>query len=434
MSITQHINIRQAELIERMARFIDVDGKVSFLFKGVYTKHNSEWSLLSGCVKLNTSLVNGDNQECFQEYPEYLFVCRIMDFVPADMLQRLHGEEDIFVPEIEKSKAQNEDINWSESLVPSHISGSKFPIRRYSARLSNNVQCFESKLVAFNLEFHPSAIEYVKKFIGLKHFNGSSDRGELRIDIPDLRGYLDINDKGVRYKSCSKVAMSVVGSIDGEPVNLLPDQDVYLFEKDQPSDIELWLVTDSNEIVDYCSSSEWEYQYGTQTSKRDQSQLLKIIAAGESEHCEFKKYIDLVTKKNSKAYDIEKTVCALSNHQGGRLFIGVDDETCIVGINEGCNRDYKNESEEKNIELYRKSVEKRLQESLKKNQCFKTYLLEQQGLVVLVVEVQKTSGLNYILPKNETFIRRGASSPKMTLSEVQLYPIERDALGRDILF
>ena len=126
-------------------------------------------------------------------------------------------------------------------------------------------------------------------------------------------------------------------------------------------------------------------------------------------------------------------MCALSNHQGGKLFIGVDDETRIIGINEGCQKYYQGESDTENAEAYQKAVVKRLQESLNKNQCFDAYLIEHNKLFVLVVDVHKANGLNYLLATKEAYIRRGASSPKMTPTEMQAFPVARDVLGRELL-
>ncbi len=111
------------------------------------------------------------------------------------------------------------------------------------------------------------------------------------------------------------------------------------------------------------------------------------------------------------------------------MFIGVDDDTNITGINEGCQRDYNCDPGE-GVRLYQNAVKKRLQESLVKNQCFDVYLIDDDEKYVLVVEVHKANGINYLLKKNEAYIRRGASSPRMTPAEIQAFPKETDVLGR----
>lgn len=65
--------------------------------------------------------------------------------------------------------------------------------------------------------------------------------------------------------------------------------------------------------------------------------------------------------------------------------------------------------------------------------CFDAYLIEHNKLFVLVVDVHKANGLNYLLATKEAYIRRGASSPKMTPTEMQAFPVARDVFGRELL-
>ncbi|MGY8873058.1 MAG: AlbA family DNA-binding domain-containing protein [Pseudomonadales bacterium] len=408
---------------------------MSGVFRCVYTKHNNEWSMLLGVLTLGDSVFDNNCQECWHKYPNYQFVCKpIQNETLTEVMQSLNNDGCFSISNMPKVGSKEDNLNWTESLIPSHASGGLFPVRRFSACICSNVHCHDSKLVAHNMPFHPSAFGYVREFLNLDRFHGSSDgrKGELCIDTPDQRGYIALSSEDVRYRSNSTDTISVVGSIDGEPVNLNSPQDACSFDPAKASDVELWLVTDSDEVVDYCSSSEWKYRYGAQTSSNDQKKLLQIIAAGESEHCEFKQYIDLVAKKNAKAWDLDKTVCALSNHHGGKLFIGVGDDTGILGINDGCQRDYECDPLE-STKLYQKAVTKRLQESLNKNQCFNTYLIEHKELFILVVDVYKANGLNYLLSKNEVYIRRGASSAQMRPSEIQTFPAEQDVFGRELI-
>lgn len=433
MSLVKTNNLRKPELVKRISSFTNIEESISVILRCVLVKNNSDWSLLMGNILLNT---RGDEvQECYYKYPNYHFICKSLNsIIFSKFLFGFDSENSLSILDFPDLRYESADLNWTESLIPSHASNDQFPIRRFSARVCSDVHCHENKLVAHGMAFHPSAFEYVREFLELDRFYGSSDgrKGELCIDISDQRGYLALSNEEIRYHRKSTDTLSVVGAIDGDPVNLSSSQDKYAFEQEKVSDVELWLVTDSDEIVDYCSSSEREYRYGAQTNNIEPTKLLQIITAGESEHCEFKQYIDLVSKKNNKAWDLDKAVCAFSNHQGGKLFIGVDDDTRIIGINDGCQQHYQCSPNE-GAQRYEKIVTKRLQESLSKNQCFNTYLIEHNELFILVVDVHKANGLNYLLAKQEAYIRRGASSPKMTPSEIQVFPVERDALGRNLL-
>jgi len=435
MSLNQIYNIREPELFKRIANFTNIEVATSGVYRGVYTKNNNKWSMLFGVLALGGSTKSNEHQACCYKYPEYQFICQpVKGITLGELIKSLERGAGLPVPSVPALEHGERTLNWTESLIPSHLSNHQFPIRRFSARLSSDVECRECKLVAHGMTFHASAFEYVKEFLGLDRFHGSSDgkRGELCIDIADQRGHLVLSNEEVRYYCKATDTLAVVGEIDGDPVNLSSSQDRYIFEQEKVSDVELWLVTDSDEIVDYRSSSEREYRYGSQTNNSGLIKLLQIITAGESEYCEFKQYIDLVSKKNNKAWELDKTVCAFSNHQGGKLFVGVDDDTRIVGINEGCQQHYQCAPNE-GAECYQKAVIKRLQESLNKNQCFSTYLIEHDGLFILVIDVHKANGLNYLLTKKEAYIRRGASSAQLTPSEIQAFPVDRDVLGLKLI-
>lgn len=57
-------------------------------------------------------------------------------------------------------------------------------------------------------------------------------------------------------------------------------------------------------------------------------ELLKLISNGESVTVEFKKSRTEVTK------DVYETVCAFSNRNGGHIFLGINDDGEILGIEE----------------------------------------------------------------------------------------------------
>lgn len=433
MSLTTIRNLRHEALLDRIAQLGDINAESAGVFRYVLVKdHNHIWQLLMGVLSLTPSQTARDEQVQCHRYPNFQFVSTPVDKISlSDLLHGLDSHGSLAVLGFSEQPLQVENVNWNESLIPSHASSGEFPERCFSGRLFENVSCQDSKLVAHGMPFHASAFEYVRDFLGLEQFHGSSDarKGELMITLTDRRGRIELFDHGVQFRTETADRLWVVGAVDGEPVNLSDPHNIYAFELEKASGVELWLVTDSDEIIDYCSTSEWEYGFGVTKGRHDQKLLFDIIERGESEHCEFKPYISLVAK-DKKAWEIERTVCAFSNHQGGRLFIGVDDETRIIGINQECRRDYGCDSKEA-AKQYEKNLTKRLRESLAKNQCFDTYLIEKNSLIVLVVEVHKADELNYLHQNDVAYARRGASSRRMTLAEVKLFRARVDPLGRE---
>lgn len=429
MSLTRFLNISDQELIERMGQFVDVNSALPLVFKAVLTKNNDSWSLFMGELTLFEDNIGESHRACCYRYPNFQFICSdLVDLTLAEVLEGLNNDACLPIPNLPTLSPVESNINWTESLIPSHASKGTFPVRSFSGRVCDKAYCDDTKLIAHGMPFRLSAFEYVKEFLGLERFHGSSDgrKGELSIKIPDRRGRLVLADRKIQFEHSHNNVLSVVGAIDGAPVLLASPNDSCEHAFEEAIDTELWLVTKNDEVIDYRSSTEWQYRYETKADNTNHDKLLELIADGESEHCEFKAYIDLTAKKNDKAWEIDKTVCAFSNHQGGKLFIGVDDDTQVVGIDEGCRRHYGCEPREA-ADLYLKAVTKRLQESLTKNQCFKAYLVSLYDQLVVVVDVNKANGLNELNQKKVAYIRRGASSRLMTPTEIQTFLSRKDA-------
>ena len=66
------------------------------------------------------------------------------------------------------------------------------------------------------------------------------------------------------------------------------------------------------------------------------------------------------------------------------------------------------------------------------DQCFDRPLTEHNKCSVLVVDIPKASGVKYMLSTNDTYIRSETFPLKMAPSEMQIFPVERGALTRDL--
>lgn len=427
MAITKIFNLKGSDVGQRIGRCYPMDSPVEGVFRGVYVKTNDKWLLLLGVISIGGKLGRDGYKQCHYRYDQYEFICKsIRKIEMASLVSEIEKNSKLPVHGLPELAVRDSSLSWTEALVPSHMAEAGFPVKRYSTRLCSDVHCDDRKLIAYDMPYFSSAFSLVKEFLGLEVFHGNSDgrKGELLIDIPDRRGRLVVSDKGVCFHSNSPGDLVVRGEIDGSQVFLDSPEIWYDRYHDESQDIDLWLVDKEGEIVDYRSSSEWEYPYGARLSGSDTRNYLDFISAGESEHCEFKVYIDLI-ELGQKAGELEKTVCAFSNHEGGNLFIGVDDEIRILGVNEKCRQAYKCDVGEA-VRMYQRDVEKRLRESLAKNQCFDVSIIEHGGCYILVVSVRKSSGLNYILSSKDSYIRRGASCTKMTPLEIQLFPKEEN--------
>ncbi len=250
------------------------------------------------------------------------------------------------------------------------------------------------------------------------------DRGEFTIDIPDPRGAISLHGGRLSIVNAF-VPLRLTGQIDGKPFDLRNGDETEIDDKNIRS-VELWLLAKGSDLVDYLSTTHWPYKYEVTPQEAAQEQkLFELIRCGESELCEFKPYIDLT---NQKALEIEKTVCAFSNQNGGTLFIGVNDEGEIVGLAKELSRHGRKKGQNQRQDLnalitgYEKEVRARLRESLKDNQCCASRVATVSGTQLIVVEVQRSADVNCLVRSEIAqiaFIRRGATNAKMSPAEIQ---------------
>ena len=211
--------------------------------------------------------------------------------------------------------------------------------------------------------------------------------------------------------------LRLVGEIGEASIDLRNNDTLEINENDIRN-VELWLLTQGSELVDYISTTQWPYKYEPTSNEARQEEVLRnLIDQGESEQCEFKPYIDLGSKK---AVEIEKTVCAFSNQRGGTLFVGIDDEGSVIGLEQSVTK--RGDDIRKAIEVYEKDIRARLREALKDNQCYTTRVATISGMQLIVIDVQRSAEVNYFVRSDlakVAFIRHGATSARMSPSEIQ---------------
>ena len=245
-------------------------------------------------------------------------------------------------------------------------------------------------------------------------YYGNSDgrNGEISIEVPDLRGTINIHNNEISIKGTEN-NLCLVGQTPDEKKVILKNGEKINFDERDLNEVELWLLTGENEILDFHSKYESHYMLKSLEEETQRSEmLLKIIERGEAQDSEFKVYIDLSDTKNSKSEEIEKTVCALSNANGGYLFIGVTDDGLIDGIDKKVCEQYQDEVHT-SMNAYMLDVSKRIREALKYTDCFDISEVKIGKNHVVVITVQRTQEVNYYVNNRVAYIRRGASSFKM---------------------
>jgi hypothetical protein len=416
MSTTQR-PVLPENLVEAVTTLGSYDTPLDGCIRVVFTRQPlGPWTYYIGqCV-----LAGGVGPDTTEVYRNFAFVSksihqgtikRLLDALAGAGIEMPQGLPPIRLPKTPP--------NWNEEIIPSHVTLARMAFRRFTASIESNAFFPDSQLLDYTLPYRPSAAAYVKEFLGFKAFHDTSDarRGELAIELPDRRGAIRFSG-GLICITNPTTPLRLVGTLNGKvPVDVRNDGYVD-YDECSAQHIELWLVTEESEIVDFISSTHWPHKYETATPESQREErLLQLIRRGEGEACEFKPYVDL---NGSKAVELEKTVCALSNQRGGTLFIGVNDEGDIVGLARDIAK--RGDEFEKALVKYEKDVRIRLRESLKDNRCFDLDVVNVSGTPLIVVEVQQARDVNYLV-KSElaqtAYTRHGATSVKMSPPEIK---------------
>jgi hypothetical protein len=415
MTITQRYFFKPDDLQRALLALDMFETPVDGYIRAVYTRQRDvPWKYCIGVCVLGQ--VAGDDLR--EVYTTFAFISQTLRGVTVrNLLESLTGDTGIRVaPDLPPLHLTASPSNWREEIVPSHATASSLPARRFKISLEANAVFANDQLIDFSLPYRPSADRYVKEFLRMKPQDSiDGQRGEFTIEVPERRGAIRMSDGRLSIHHPA-VPLRLLGEIDGRPVDLKSD-DVLEIDHENVRHVELWLLTQNSEIVDYVSATHWPYKYSITPKEAEQEQmLLELIRHGESETCEFKPYIDL---DHEKAPELEKTVCAFANQRGGTLFIGITDEGDIVGLARDLTK--RPDDLDRAIAEYEKDVCKRLRETLKDNQCFKSRIATVAGTRLIVVEVEPSSEVNFIV-KSElaqmAYIRHGATSTRMSPPEI----------------
>lgn len=377
----------------------------------VYTICNNEWKFLVGRCAPDQPCYN----DLHQIYQDHVFISKVVAGLRyADLMDRLHADGVIIDPGLPPIKVI-QGAKWTHNIIPSSHSQVEAPVQRFWIGCESQSMFWSGKLIKHGLPFHRSSTKYIKEFLGLEDFHGNQDsrKGAIILDVPEARGRILLKDNKLSIDS-HVVDLCIVGQVASGPAITLLGSEAYSVAPQDLNEAEFWLISKDDQIIDFISSSEMPPK-NVQPTEVDYEAL---IVRGECDGCELKPYISL---RHSKAEELLKATCALSNSRGGYVFIGVSDDIQILGIPDSeLQRDYKTDPDAA-LGKYQLEIRGLLREGLRDNQCFTTDVLAIAGRRILMIKVAPSEGLNYLRAKQDAYVRRGASSARMTPEEIRVH-------------
>jgi Putative DNA-binding domain len=186
--------------------------------------------------------------------------------------------------------------------------------------------------------------------------------------------------------------------------------------------VELFLIDEESRIYDlFKESKTWGYSSGVRFLKSNSASLTdkvyQALAVGENQQFEFKPFVDLDEKsdgtKKTKLLEVIKTVVAFVNTDGGWIFLGIDDDCVLIGIDEKL-RIYAKESEANAIDSYCGALKSKIKARIdgEADIVISHDLVDNKILVLIEVRKSK-SGPICVDQDHHFYVRRGASNRKL---------------------
>ena len=164
-------------------------------------------------------------------------------------------------------------------------------------------------------------------------------------------------------------------------------------------------------VVEYC--------------KEKKKSLISEIGDKEGQTIEYKETyrwdVRNGIKNNSLKSEVSKTICAFMNSNGGNLFLGVDDDGNIKGI-ENDLKTYNNSSREKNKDLLHQDIKNIIKEHLGSSIINKVTIEFIYVKSIEIIKVVVTRSLEPVFINNKEFIvRNGPASQKLEGKDIYDY-------------
>ncbi len=274
-------------------------------------------------------------------------------------------------------------------------------------------------LAKLGLPLYPNGTKAVSDFLELRTLNPF---GSIIIQIPDYRvriTNLIISEKSVSLNIDSRLeTKNLIAKFyadDGEYSNISSERyhsmhspnlkfketDVtFSFDKEFTNVMGLVMERETGHILDYL---EYSFRWGPGEGviiDLQELEIREIIRRGENLHVEFK--VEMGDMKK----EFLETVVAFSNTEGGMIFIGVDDNTNIIGSHET-------------------DIESRLTNRLL-DTCEPEIIpifenIELDGNKITIIKIKEGDNKPYNVKQRGIFVRRGSSDRIATRFELDAF-------------
>lgn len=333
----------------------------------------------------------------------------------------------------------SENIPWSSEYVSlSNIymrKAGQVWTARFDQGFANTPREF---LLASGQPYYPDLFEATKHWMRFPQYLDSSDsrKGEVILLFPETRAYFT--------DATEKEGMLEIRA-SGTELNKLPiaitgawwDEDgIHHFEQKFTSDfvelqipehahrLEYALIDDKGTLYDYQYEDGFRHAgLGRKRSGNVDTTLAKIVRdaciSGEGSQVEFKPFVFPVDeKKNDKLHEIYKTVVAFSNAEGGRVFLGINNDCGLDGVDAKLGEWAESKSDEFTCERYLGALRGKICDVVCGDPVinFHHTIVDDYRIIIIEVATAKEKPITIRQDMN-LYIRRGSSNSKVSPTE-----------------
>lgn len=394
---------------------------------------NSKWTLLACTVEGIVSDIEPVGAVASKCYPQaVLFEDRLSNGELLEFVKQ--ASEGRFCLGEYPLEAINTHRNWTREQVPL---SNRFMLRAgnvWSARFDDvNVNAYEA-LLAPQQPYYPDPFEAVKHWLPFPEYHGSSDgrKGEVILLLPETRAYLadatphdNSLDIQVAGTELDKLSLELKGAWwDEEGIHHFEEKVSNGFTQlNIPATakrLEYVLADSAGTIYDYQREDEYRHTgLGRKRMVSGDTSLVDIVREacgnGEGLQVEFKPFID---PENKKLEEIYKTVVAFANTQGGRIFLGIDNECGLLVIDEQLEKWAKAEPNEAACERYLGAMRGKIRDVVLGDPALLFMQTVVDGCKIAIIEVSAAKDKPISIRQDKSlYIRRGSSNSKASPEE-----------------
>ena len=317
---------------------------------------NSEWALLQATA--SATYTNSQSNFSQYRYPGvYLFEQILNGKECQSLFDAINTENSVHWGDIEiKCHPQPQWQSEFVALKNGYMKRAGWVFRVRSFERPQNTP-YDSPLITLDNPFYPGVIDAVNEWLDVPYRDSSSqiNSGELIFLLPQNKAYfesfnesdqenvricfggIDVGTRPIKLKGgyyLSRELVQIEKDVVGNELNISLPKDTQR--------IELYLLDKTGNILDVHRENEYTDtglgRIRLLTSHTKQLRLLSnALKKGEGTTIEFKPFIRLVQPlqvkgKKTKLKELINTVIAFANTEGGHIFIGVDDECVVEGI------------------------------------------------------------------------------------------------------